>query len=201
MMNKKGIKIRESAGERFALLGSMGEEIMHTADLGNLWHISNPATLRTTLARYCAQGLLHRIQKGLYSLKKPSDLNLYLLGTKALHRSTYISCETVLFDNGVINQPPQYIALISAVSRQFTLVGQAYRSRKLSDQFLFNDAGIDLRAGVRIASVPRAVADTLYFNPKKYFDVATVIDWLAVQDIVHTMGYPNYILGHYAHTQ
>lgn len=200
MKTAKGTKTRKSAGERFALLASMDEEVMHTADLGNLWHIRNPGTLRMTLARYCTQGLLHRIQKGLYSLKKPTDLDPQLLGIKALHRTAYISCETVLFDNGVINQPPQYIALISAVSRQFTLVGQAYRSRKLSGRFLFNDAGIDLCSGVRIASLPRAVADTLYFNPKKYFDVATAIDWSVVRDIVHTLGYPNYILKHYAHT-
>lgn len=199
-MTNKRLKIRQSAGERFALLAAMNEEILHTDDLGNLWQIHNPATLRMTVARYCAQGLLHRIQKGLYSLKKPTDLNPYLLGIKALHQTAYISCETVLFDHGVINQPPQYISLISAVSRQFTLVGQAYRSRKLADRFLFNNAGIEMRDGIRTASLSRAIADTLYFNPKKYLDVPTAVDWKTVRDIVQLIGYPNYILKHYAHT-
>lgn len=196
MMNKKR---RNTAGERFALLAGMNEQVVHADDLKNLWHIQNSATLRMTLTRYCQQGLLHRIHKGLYSLKPPTALSPYLLGIKAVHSVAYISCETVLFDRGIINQPPQYISIISSVSRRFSVLGKTYRSRKLADRFLFNNSGIEMQDGVRIASLSRAIADTLYFNPKKYLDVPTAVDWKTVQNIVHLIGYPKYILKYYAH--
>ncbi|MBI2645284.1 hypothetical protein HYW94_03885 [Candidatus Uhrbacteria bacterium] len=199
LLIKKGkARLRESAGERFSRIASMNEQIFHASDLAHIWNIHNPSTLHMTLARYASGGLIHRIQKGLYAIKKPTDLNPYLLGIKALHGPAYISCETVLFDNGIINQPPRFISMVSGTSRRFSLLGNEYHSRTLSDAFLFNDAGIEIHNGVRTASVPRAVADTLYFNPKKHLDVLPLIQWSAVRNIIRVIGYPTHILKNYA---
>ena len=103
----------------------------------------------------------------------------------------------MLFDNGVINQPPRDISIVSNMSRRFSLVGNTYRSRKLSDAFLFSDAGIGIKDGVRIASISRAVADMLYFNPKKHFDALSAVQWDAVRDIVNTVEYPLHIIKNY----
>ncbi|MBI4272834.1 hypothetical protein HY621_03205 [Candidatus Uhrbacteria bacterium] len=194
---KRKTRFRSSAGGRFSQLATMGEKIFHADDLANIWNIRNPSTLHTTLARYTSQGLMYRVQKGLYSLSKPDNLSPYLLGIKALHGPAYISCETVLFDNGVINQPPHYISIVSGISRRFFLAGTDYRSRRLSDEFLFNDAGIEIRDGIRIASVSRAIVDMLYFNPKKHFDVLTAVNWNEVRTIMPLVGYPIRILKHY----
>ncbi len=199
--NKNSVRTRESSGERFSRLAAMGEQVFHTDDLANLWGIRNTATLHMTLARYVSQGLLFRIQKGLYSLKKPTDLHPYLVGLKALHGPAYISCETVLFDEGAINQPPRFISIVSGASRRFTVAGHDYRSRQLADAFLFNDAGVSTENGIRLANLARAVADTLYFNSKKYFDVPAAIHWDAVWDIVRAIGYPLSILKQYGHTK
>mgnify|MGYP001598808201 CR=1 FL=1 len=199
--NKRNIRSRESSGERFSRLAAMGEQVFHTDDLANLWNIRNVSTLHMTLSRYVSQGFLHRVQKGLYSIKRPSDLNPYVVGLKALHGPAYISCETVLFEAGVINQPPRSISIVSGVSRRFTLVGHDYRSRKLTDAFLFNNAGVDTKDGARIADMPRAVADTLYFNSKKHFDVPSIIHWDAVRDIVSAIGYPASIMKQYGATK
>lgn len=198
IQSKKGaVHSRRSAGERFSDLAAMGEQIFHADDLANVWNIRNRSTLYMTLARYASAGLIHRIQKGLYSIKDRKDIHPYLLGVKALHGPAYISCETVLFDNGVINQPPNDISIVSNISRRFSLIGNEYRSRKLSDEFLFGDAGMSIKDGVRTASVSRAVADMLYFNPKKHFDVLSVIQWDAVRDIVSTVGYSLTIIKNY----
>ena len=195
--NKKNIRSRESSGERFSRLAAMGEQVFHADDLANLWDIRNASTLHLTLSRYVAQGFLYRVQKGLYSIKKPADLHPYVVGLKTLHGPAYISCETVLFDMGIISQPPRFISIVSGASRRFTLTGHDYRSRKLADAFLFNDAGVNTKDGARIADLPRAVADTLYFNPKKHFDVPSAIHWDAVWDIVRAIGYPPSIMKHY----
>ena len=199
--SKGSTRSRESSGERFSRLASMGEQIFHADDLANLWNIRKASTLHMTLSRYVSQGLLYRLQKGLYSIKKPADLHPYSIGLKALHGPAYISCETVLFDAGVINQPPQFIALVSGASRRFTLAGHNYRSRKLADAFLYHDAGVDTTDGVRIANLARAIADTLYFNVKKHFDVPSAIHWDAVRDIVRAVGYPPSIMQSYATTK
>ncbi|MBI2552787.1 hypothetical protein HYW17_05835 [Candidatus Uhrbacteria bacterium] len=199
--DKRIIRSRESSGERFSRLAALREQVFHVNDLANLWDIRKASTLHMTLSRYVAQGLLFRIQKGLYSIKKPADLHPYLIGLKALHGSAYISCETVLFEAGVISQPPRSVSIVSGVSRRFALAGYDYRSRKLADEFLFNDAGVHTRDGIRMADLPRAVADTLYFNPKKHFDVPSAVDWDAVRDIVRAIGYPSSIMKGYDHTK
>lgn len=200
-LNKIGTNTRDSQGERFSRLAAMGEQVFHAGDLANLWNIRNSSTLHMTLSRYVGHGLLYRIQNGLYSIKNPSDLDPRLVGLKVLHGPAYVSCETILFDAGIINQPPHVISIVSGVSRQFALTGNHFRSRKLADSFLHNEMGIETKNGVRVATVPRAVADMLYFNAKKHFDTMSAIPWNEVRDIVHAIGYPLFILKRYDTSQ
>ncbi len=176
---------RGSDGERFALLAELDENVFHLDDLANLWSIRNKNTLRKTLSRYSARNLIFRVYRSLYSIKKATEIDPYLLGVKSLHRPAYISCETILYESGILNQSPQVITLISSISKSFTVVGRHYRSRQMKDEFLFNDIGINLINGIRKASPSRAVADMLYFNPKKYFDTGNskIINWREVKRI------------------
>jgi predicted transcriptional regulator of viral defense system len=184
-IQKRQINKRKSDGERFAKLAELGEDIFHADDLANLWGIYNKNTLFTTLSRYLKRGLLFRIYNGLYSVKKVNELDPYFLGFKALHQPAYLSCETVLYNAGILNQIPQEITFVSSISKAFSLIGKRYRSRQMKDVLLFNDTGIVTKGGYRQATLSRAVADMLYFNPKKYFDVGTskLIDWDEVKAI------------------
>lgn len=186
----KSKKIRISAGERLSGLSALGESVFHADDAANLWGIANKNTLHTTLSRYVADGFIHRIHRGLYAVKKVKEINPFLLGIKALHSPAYVSCETILYQNGVLNQPPREITLVSEFSRHFSVAGVRYRSRKMRDEFLFNDAGIETKDGIRIASLSRAVADMLYFNPKKYFDSGDsgLINWDQVKEVSGAIG-------------
>ena len=69
------------------------------------------------------------------------------------------------------------------------LAGHAYRSRRLSDKFLLNDAGVLREGSIRIASPARAVADMLYFNPRYHFDASAHIDWIEVDRMQKDIGY------------
>lgn len=180
---------RDSAGTRFAILASLGEIVFHARDLANLWNINNTRTLYITLSRYVKSGLLYRVYKGMYAIKSPDTISPYLLGVKAIHAPAYISCESILFEHGFINQLPSQITLVSSVSKQFKIGQQYFHSRKLNDRFLFNDAGIEWHDGIRIASPSRAVADMLYFHPTKYFDALHLIDWQEVKTLAREIGY------------
>lgn len=189
--NQRANGFADSARNRFAILASSGELVFHAGDFANLWRIGNKNTLYTTLSRYVSSGNLFRVYKGLYAIKKSNDINTRYLALKALHSFGYISCESVLFDNGIINQPPPELTIVSSVSKHFQVVSTTVRVRKMDDRFLFNNAGIELTDGVKRATVPRAVADMLYFNPKKYLDAGNpaLVDWNAVKDIIKTVGY------------
>jgi len=175
---------------RFAKLAQMGEIVFHTADLANLWQIRNKNTLYTTLKRYTQKGLLFRIYRGFYSLKKIEQINPVFLGIKALNRFAYLSAESVLAKAGIISQVSSRITLISSISKKFSIKNNFYLVRKLDDKFLFNPAGIELKGGFYQATPERAVADLLYFNPRYFFDGAKIVNWKKVKEIQEELGYP-----------
>ena len=155
---------------RFLKLAKMNEKIFHANDLANIWQISDKNLLLTTLKRYYRQGLLYRIYKGLYALEPAEKIDPWLLGVKALHGYAYISCETVLAQAGIIQQKVNYITLVAEKSRRFRLGGNNYYIRQLKDEYLYNDAGLEKKNGLLIATPERAAADLLYFNPRAHFD-------------------------------
>jgi hypothetical protein len=179
---------RASVNQRFSQLASLGEVVFHIDDLAVLWGIQNANTLHTTLKRYAQQHLLHRVWRGMYSLRIPTQVDPLLLGLKALHRYAYVGGETVLFQAGIINQRPTALTLVSDVSSRFTIGDQSYLCRQLADQYLYQTVGISETDGIRRASVERAIADMLYLNPKVSFDAP--IHWPAVRRIQRIMGYP-----------
>ena len=174
---------------RFALLARMNETIFHTGDLYNLWGFKNTNNLYTTLKRYVKAGLLYRVYNGLYSIHPVTELDPYLLGIKALHKYSYVSVESVLADEGIMLQSLNYITLISSISKRFLINDNHYYSRRLHDRYLHNNAGIIEKNGLRIATVERAVADLLYYNPGAYFDGDALIPWDKVNALQQVIGY------------
>jgi len=190
MSTEKKIQPKPVQAGRIVQLTTMHEEIFHSDDLSRMWSIANKNTLYTTLKRYVQQGLLFRIYKGLYSIKPLSDLDPLLLGYRALHGYAYVSTESVLAQHGVIFQHIPWITFMGSASRKLAIGPHNYRCRKLSDQFLYQTIGIDDSRVIPQATLSRAVADVLFFNPLAYFDAPQFIDWQEVKKIQQTIGYP-----------
>ncbi len=112
-----------------------------------------------------------------------------LLGIKSLNGFTYLSTETVLARHGIIFQSSSAITLIGSKSEKFSLGGNFYIVRQLSDKYLFNSSGISLAGGYYQAEPERAVADLLYFNPDHYLDGEDRVDWKKVEEIQKEVGY------------
>lgn len=167
---KKPIKLRISDGERFAQLGNMGEKVFGIQDLATLWNIQNRHTLHMTLMRYVKRGLLFRVWKGIYSIVDPKTLDPYFLGFKVLHTYAYLSCETVLFNAGVLNQRPTQITFVSSKEKKFFLLGNHYYARKMPNNILYDENGITQKDGFFTADAQRAKKDLSFFYPKKYYD-------------------------------
>lgn len=171
------------------MLAALGESVFHAQDLANLWEITDKNTLHTTLKRYAKQGLLYRVFRGLYAIKPIDKIDPLLLGVRIVHEFAYISAETVLASEGIILQEIPYTTIVSPKSMTFSIGGKKFKSRKLAEIYLFNPVGIEIKNGVRIASLERAVADMLYFNPRAYFDGRELIDWKKVEKLQKQMGY------------
>lgn len=148
-----------------------------------MWGIKNSNTLYTTIKRYVQRGILIPIHKGFYSTLPLSQINPAKLGIAYLHQFAYVSCEYILLKNGVIFQPSSYITLVSSISKKFTIGKNSYFSRQLKDIYLYNDFEVENVDGVMIASVERAAADLLYFNPRYHFDNRKAINWKKVKEI------------------
>lgn len=178
-----------TAAYRLHLLAQQESKVFHTKDFAVLWGIKNRNTLYTLLKRYNKNKILHRIYKGLYSLVHPEKIDPILLGIKALHEFSYVSTETVLAEKGILSQIVHNITLISSKSLKFEICKYRYISRKLQDKYLFNSRGIVEKNGVRVATLERAVADYLYFNPKAVLDGKRMVNWRKVKSIQKSLGY------------
>lgn len=175
--------------KRLALVANQKFSLFHFKDFANLWSITNANSLRRLLKRYCDSGVLYRVQRGLYSLISPEKIEPDVLGAKVLHRYCYLTMEWILYREGYISQHSYYYTYASDLSKHFELYGHLFLSRQLNPQFLMNDAGI-IRTSVGIleATLERAIADMLYYNPHFYFD--RDIDWVKVRAMQEKIGYP-----------
>jgi len=176
------------SAKRIARLVATGECLFHTTDLAVLFGISNLNTLRVTLHRLTDAGILYRIQRGLYSILPPEQIDPLLLGAGFLHRFCILTAESVLRDEGYILQSSDTITFASSVSRRFSLLGHRYICRRLHPRFLHNHIGIAEDNGIFRATAERAIADLLYIDPWYHFDHP--VDWKAVQTMQKNIGYP-----------
>lgn len=167
-----------------------GRTLFHTNDLALLWDITNRHTLHVAIHRYLKKGALIPVYRGLYATRPLESIDPRMIGVSIIHGYTYLSCERILADEGIIPQQIIGMTFVADKSRTITLGTMVYRYRSLQPRFLYHPAGIMTDAtGIRVATVPRALADLLYFNPSYTLDMRESIDWKAVKTIQKEVGY------------
>ncbi len=183
------MKQHDKKQNKLDLLLKSPKNLFHTQDLFLLWNIKSKNTLHTTIKRYVQKGALIRIQRGFYSKVPLGQIDPIELGVSFLHSFSYLSVESILSRHGVISQDVPCFTLLSTKSKKFQMDNHCYSSRQLKDLFLFNQTGIIDEDGINRASLERAVADILYFNPNYHFDAPNLIDWSKVKEIQKAVGY------------
>ena len=182
-------KLNNRNPDKKGVLLKQERKLFHTNDLALLWGITNKNTLYTTIKRYKQSGVLIPIHKGFYSVVPLAELDPIVLGISYLHNFAYLSTETILVREGIIAQTIPAITLVSSATKKFDLVGNYYVVRKMKEEFLHNDLGIVQKNGYQEATVERAVADLLYFNPRYHFDNRELIEWEKVKHIQKEVGF------------
>lgn len=178
------MKVANIKQNRFLTIAKTKEQIFHIDDLARIWQIDKRQNLIVSLNRYVKAGLIHRLYRGLYALKKAEALDPIELGLKALNNYAYLSTESVLAKHGVIFQHLQHYTFIGPKSRRLQIGSNHYYCRQLKDKYLFNDTGIiKNNPSFNEASVERAVADMLHYNPRYHFDNLSGIDHDKLREI------------------
>jgi predicted transcriptional regulator of viral defense system len=124
------------------------------------WDVENRNVLKTTISRGVKKSYLKHIRRGVYGLDRKIIDNLELAGK--LKKNSYISFETVLLKNDVINQ--WYDVVFSASDRKLTVKNEygKFNYRKMSDYVLNNRLGIINAGNYFIANTERAICDYFY---------------------------------------
>ncbi|MFH1566270.1 MAG: type IV toxin-antitoxin system AbiEi family antitoxin domain-containing protein [bacterium] len=165
------------------VLLKQNKKVFHTKDLELLWGITNKATLHNTILRYTQKGVLIPIYRGFYATVPLKNIDPIELGASAIHEYAYLSTEMVLSQSGVIFQSIEAYTFCSSKSKRICIYNNTYIIRQLKDEYLYNTKGIIDKGTYKIATLERAVADMLYFNPQYYIDARNQINWDKVKDM------------------
>jgi predicted transcriptional regulator of viral defense system len=169
--------------DKIGILIQQSQKLFHTSDLKVLWNILNQNTLHKTITRLVKKGVLISLQKGFYSIVPLDQLDPTEIGFRAINHFSYLSTESVLSKNGIINQSPNKFTFISSTPANFTINDNLYLVRQLKPQCLNNTLGIIQNdKGIFMADTERAIADMLYFQPNYHFDADNIIDWKLVKN-------------------
>ena len=124
-------------------------------------------SLNMRLNYYVRTGRLQNPRKGLYC--KP-NYNLQELACR-IFAPSYLSLEYVLQRSGVIFQYDSRFTVLSYLSRDVEIENQVFSFRKIKNELLVSQQGIDQQGNaITIATPERAFLDMLYLNGAMYFD-------------------------------
>ena len=148
--------------------------VFNIEDLAKINNSLNRDYLKVLLVRMVKRKELIRIYKGIYTYT--SDYNKLELANK-LKKPSYVSLQRVLFDNGIIFQ--DFSSKITSVSNNTYSVkveSCEYSYFKIKDEILTNPIGLTIESAFRIATVERAICDTVYLFKNFYFDNIKNVD-------------------------
>jgi predicted transcriptional regulator of viral defense system len=147
--------------------------VFDTTDLTMLWGYSGDDKASELARYYTNKNKLFRLRQGLYSVVDNPDP--YLVAQKLLCPS-YISFYTALRHHGVIFQWYETVFSAALSSKVAQIGSQRYQYNQLKSAILFNSLGIEQHDGYNMASIERAICDTLYAFPGASFDNLRSVD-------------------------
>ncbi|MFH1566167.1 MAG: hypothetical protein ABIB98_03150 [bacterium] len=134
--------------------------------------ISYP-NLRRRLNYYYTKGDIIKLRKGIYAKEKFDPCEF----AGKVYTPSYISFETVLFNEGIIFQKPEAIIVASYLTRFIKSENVSIQYRKMKREVLYNMEDVIEKDGYFIASKERAFLDTVFLYKRYYFDNLRPLNW------------------------
>jgi len=155
--------------------------VYRLSDIAMLLGESNFVSLNKRLNYFVRTGKLLNPRKGIYA---KADYKAEELACR-IFTPSYISLDYVLQKSGIIFQYSSLISSVSYLSRSITIEENTFGYRKIKNEILVDTTGIIRNDnGVNIATVERALLDTLYLNAECHFDNLNTIDKTLINRIL-----------------
>lgn len=154
-------------------------------DLILLWGGIDKLTAGSRVNYYTKHNNLYHIRRGLYA--KDKNYNKYELATK-IFTPSYISFETVLGSAGATFQHYSKIFVASYQNKEIKCDGQTIAFKRIREEILTNNSGIEIKENYSVASAERAFLDVVYLNADYHFDNLSVLNWDKVCSILPIYG-------------
>ncbi len=171
--------------EKGEYLGSIlrsDKTVFSTKDILLLWGEQGSNAAKARINYYARTGKLHRIRRGFYA--KDKNYNVFELATKILTPS-YISFETVLSNAGIVFQFYGLATFIASyIKREVRVDGMPFSYRRMKNDILTNQMGIEVKENYSIATPERAFLDTIYLFKDYHFDNLAPLDWDKVNSLL-----------------
>ncbi|MEI7562726.1 MAG: hypothetical protein WCJ39_03250 [bacterium] len=143
--------------------------------------IPTDAGTKSFLQRAKANGSLGNPYKGYWTLPNYDPMELAC----KIKKNAYISCETVLFKEGVFFQfYGNTFSCASDDSRSYTIDGRNFPYYKIKTSILHNPIGIRQYDNYRIATPERALCDFVYLYPRASIDAPESINKVRLKQIL-----------------
>ena len=148
--------------------------VFTTRDIALLWKETDLDTIKARINYYVKRGKLYAIRRGIYARDKNYDK--LELATK-IYTPSYVSLETVLQKEGVVFQYHEAVFVVSYLSREIFCGNQKYIFRKIKNETLVNNSGLERRENYFIAAKERAFLDAIYLYKDYHFDNLKPLNW------------------------
>lgn len=141
--------------------------VFRLIDIALLTEETDFQSLNKKLNYYVHTGKLLNPRRGIYTKQKYNPEELAC----KIYTPSYISLEYVLQKAGIIFQYDSRITIVSYLSRVVKTDNREYCFRKIKEDILLNNAGIEqIDGNINIAVTERAFLDMIYFDKGYYFD-------------------------------
>jgi len=160
--------------KKILILANSSKTVFSTTDLSLMWAIQDKNILNVAIHRAKNKKYLETIKRGIYKLNE-KKVNIFELACK-IKKNSYISFESILAQNNIINQ--WYDEIILASDRKLSMKNKygKFVYKKLPQRILANRLGIIKKDEYFIAIPERALCDKIYKDGLIYFDDLTSID-------------------------
>lgn len=149
-------------------------------ELKEYLQIPTIAGLKSFLQRAKSSKLLLNPFKGVRTLPNYHAFEL----SSAINPESYISCETVLFREGIFFQfYGNTISAVSFKSRQYHIQDQHFLYYRIKPEIAQNQLGIRSYEGYRMATPERALCDYIYLHPKASIDAPELINQRRIEKL------------------
>lgn len=155
---------------KIELLLASNQTVFTTQNLAVLWNISEVEKLWEVTKYYTRAGKIRRLKRGIYVLLDPNKPYAPFDLAQKIIPISYISLSTALSFYGIRFQYDTHIYAMAAKSKTYHVDGHTIEYHQIKESILLHPLGLVQKEQYVIASLERAICDSLYLYPNAGFD-------------------------------